>query len=70
MMHILATQFRDTAVNAVKKSIETGRAYRVFQDGDGFYISDKWADDWLFVAYPGGRKIVSPKGRPFWGSGE
>jgi len=54
--------------NAIQRSKALGAVCRVYQSFNAFYVnSDKERGDdgtfgWLFMAYPGGRKVLSLAG--------
>ena len=55
-------QFFRLMREAIDKAKENGRCYYVYEDTGGLKLSDTWQKDYLFQAYPGGRKILSIKG--------
>lgn len=48
------------AIDAAKR--ENKLCY-VSDCNDGYLVSFNWSDNWLFRAYPGGRKELSMKGK-------
>jgi hypothetical protein len=58
--------FTNAMLDAVTMASETGRIYYIYKlINGGFGISRKIYPDWLFKAYPGGRKVLSPSGAAF-----
>lgn len=60
--------FTSACSNAIQRSKALGTVCRVYQSSNAFYVnSDKERGDdgtsgWLFMAYPGGRKVLSLAG--------
>lgn len=60
--------FTSACSNAIQRSKALGTVCRVYQSFNAFYVnSDKERGDdgtsgWLFMAYPGGRKVLSLAG--------
>ncbi len=60
--------FTSACSNAIQRSKALGAVCRVYQSFNTFYVnSDKERGDdgtsgWLFMAYPGGRKVLSLAG--------
>lgn len=60
--------FTSACSNAIQRSKALGIVCRVYQSFNTFYVnSDKERGDdgtsgWLFMAYPGGRKVLSLAG--------
>jgi len=55
-----------TIFEAIQKTIDeaknTGKLMRLYRRQSGYLVSSQYWDDWLFLAYPGGRKILSKEG--------
>ena len=55
-----------TILEAMQKTIDeaksSGCLCYLYERKAGYFLSAKYWDDWLFQAYPGGRKILSKKG--------
>ncbi len=55
--------FADAMTEAVKMAHQENRKIYLYKiSGAGWGMSPIYWKDWLFVAYPGGRKILSPEG--------
>lgn len=57
-------------LQAVKKAINisksSGKCCYVFQCDLLDFDIGPWREDWLFQSYPGGRKILSIRGKEIW----
>lgn len=55
--------FAEACVEASQLAVENGKEYFVYHaTNGGFMVSHQYDRDWLFRAYPGGRKVVSLAG--------
>jgi hypothetical protein len=55
--------FEQACIEAVKKAREHGTIFYVFDAPNLWEILPSYRKDWLFQAYPGGRKILATEGR-------
>lgn len=55
-----------TIIEAMSKTINqakaTGKLCYLFSRDDSYLVSSEYEKDWIFQAYPGGRKILSREG--------
>ncbi len=50
-------------LNAISLAVQNGKEYFVYYSMDGnFIVSHQYDREWLFRAYPGGRKVFSREG--------
>jgi hypothetical protein len=54
--------FKEHMQQTVKEAEQTNKICYLILRYDFFSISNQYQDDWLFKAYPGGRKVLSVKG--------
>lgn len=58
---------QEAMAEVVKMAAEKGRVCYLYPPaiGTGFRASFEYWNDWLFKAYPGGRKVLSVRGKKF-----
>lgn len=55
--------FREAAEETIKTAKTSGRLCYLYQDNAGFFVSHEYWKDWLLQVYPGGRKVLSRRGK-------
>lgn len=45
----------------VDEAVSSGSMAYLYMRSAGYFVSQEYWNDWLFKAYPGGRKIMSAK---------
>jgi hypothetical protein len=55
--------FLEAAASAVRMAKDVYKLCYVFELNGEYLISSEYVDNWLFAAYPGGRKILSIAGK-------
>jgi hypothetical protein len=66
-MTIEQTEFFKACEFCAKVAAEEGKKHFVRRRGDHFVVSGDISKDWLFTAFPGGRKVLSVAGREIVG---
>lgn len=54
--------FKEAAAETAITAKESDRLCYLYRNNTGYFVSFQYWKDWLFMAYPGGRKILSRAG--------